>query len=399
MSVNNIPHFIIKKNLQKSKQTGIFFSDVITDDILKDVCFRITGQEEFTCDLVDNDYQDNYLTNTYNKGRIAIMHYDNTAYFISFSEKEIGGRNSSVQSVPTAFNIFYSNTNPNKKLCYYFINDKGNPETEYHKLIYRLMKTIGFDFLNEAEALESPIIPFRSIEEIIFYRRINSGKNRSNHSSYIDKNSFKKYEIYGKTYGANKYETSLITYALSILAPKDSKVFLYEILDNSLKELPKSCLDIIKLMGVVTIVPTDVKFEKNVFENNNSLRSPKYIYNLFDKLGEKHCALCECEIPELIQGAHICPVADIKKMNFLTQEQKLQYATDGNNGLWLCENHHKMFDENLIVINKDGSVFIKESIDEKHIIYINSVTTNKKIPDEILTPDFIMYLELRNNAS
>lgn len=46
------PHFIIKKNLQKSKQTGIYFSDIVTPSILKDVCYRITNQKEFTYQYV-----------------------------------------------------------------------------------------------------------------------------------------------------------------------------------------------------------------------------------------------------------------------------------------------------------------------------------------------------------
>ena len=51
---------------------------------------------------------------------MAVMHYKEEVYYVSFSEKEIGGRNSSVQSVPTAFNMYYSNPFPRKHLMYYF---------------------------------------------------------------------------------------------------------------------------------------------------------------------------------------------------------------------------------------------------------------------------------------
>lgn len=44
---NNIPSFIIKRNLQKSEKTGLYFSDVVTEDILQDICYRITGLNEF----------------------------------------------------------------------------------------------------------------------------------------------------------------------------------------------------------------------------------------------------------------------------------------------------------------------------------------------------------------
>ena len=53
MEYRNTPHFIIKENLQKSKNTGVYFSDVVTPDILRDVCGLITGQTEFTYQYVD----------------------------------------------------------------------------------------------------------------------------------------------------------------------------------------------------------------------------------------------------------------------------------------------------------------------------------------------------------
>ena len=65
------PHFIIKANLQKTKKTGKSFKDVITEDIMKDVCQKITGLSEYTFEFVDNKYKDDFLPGTYNKGRIA----------------------------------------------------------------------------------------------------------------------------------------------------------------------------------------------------------------------------------------------------------------------------------------------------------------------------------------
>ena len=54
MEYRNSPHFVIKENLQKSKNTGVYFSDVVTPDILRDVCWVITGQTNFTYQYVDN---------------------------------------------------------------------------------------------------------------------------------------------------------------------------------------------------------------------------------------------------------------------------------------------------------------------------------------------------------
>lgn len=390
------PHFVIKENLQKSKTTGIYFCDVVTEDVLSDVCYRITGQTAFTYEFVDNEYQDAFLDASYNKGRMAIMHYKDEVSYISFSELEIGGRNSSVQSVPTAFNLYYSNSHPKKHLYYYFLNVSASVATEYQVFIYRLMSTIGFEFLNANERLLKNIQPFSSAEDIIFNRRINAGKNKSNNSTFITKGPTGEIEIYGKTYGANKYETSLICYALSRLGKPGRHIKLFEVLERDLKELPKVSRNIIRQMGVIDIIPTDMTLEKKIFEGQAvSLRSPRYTYNLFNKLGNKHCALCNCEIPELIQGAHILPVATIKTMHSISAQKRLEFALDGDNGLWLCENHHKMFDEGMISFDERGNLLLRDDIDRRHRKFVDEITKYRILPQEFLTDKFLWYLEQR----
>ncbi len=398
MERRSIPHFIIKANLQKSKITGIYFSDHVTPEVLRDVCRRITGQTDFTHEYVDNDYQDEFLEKSYNKGRMAVMQYEDAVSYISFSELKISGRNSSVQSVPTAYNMFFSNPYPEKRLYYYFLNVSGNAETDYQILIYRLMNTIGFQFLNASPDLLRRITAFHSVEDIIFNRRINAGRNRSNNSTFITRGNAGEIEIYGKTYGANKYETSLICYALAQLWQSGQSMKLYEVLEGDLKELPESSLKVIRHMGVIDIIPTDMTLEKRIYEKENSLRSPRYTYNLFNKLGNKHCALCNCQIPELIQGAHILPVAAIKKMHGLSLEQRLNLALDGDNGLWLCENHHKMFDEGMVSFDSSGRLLVENDIDQRHKRFIDEITTNRKLPSEFLTDRFLWYLQQRKMA-
>ena len=390
------PHFIIKANLQKSKQTGKYFRDVITEDVMTDVCQKITGVSEYTFEFVENEYTDDFLPGTYNKGRLAILQYQDKVSYISFSEKEIGGRNSSVQSVPTAFNMFYLNEYPSKKIYYYFLCNIG-ARTNYQLFMYRLMKTVGFTYLNDQEMLGQQITPFSSIEDIIHSRKANTDRNQSNNATYITKSNAKQFDVYGKTYGANKYETSMICYAISTLLQLNQRATIYEMIEGDLKNLPQPSLDVLNKMGNVSIVSTDMQLEKKAFTENNSLRSPKYIYNLLSHLGRKHCALCNCEIPELIQGAHIWPVADIKKAPLLSLDDKIKHATSAENGIWLCENHHKMFDEDLISINQDGSITYKEDLEEQHVTFINSITTIKTLPSEILTEQFLEYLALRNS--
>ena len=334
------PLFVIKRNLQKSAQTGLTFQDQLDDESLKDICQKITGRSDYICQYVDNDYSDDFLTNTYNKGRLATLRYGDYVRFITFSEMAIEGRNSSIQSVPTAFNIYYMCPYEKKKLYYYFICRSGNPATDYHMFIYRLMQTVGFTFLNFPTP--SAAISFVTIEDMMRARDENRGTNKSNNSTYISKNEDGEYEAYCKTYGASKYESSLICYAMSKIIGYTEKIKLYEILEGNLKELPESSLQVLRKMDMVDIIKTDLTFEKRIFEESrgNQLRSPRYQYNLLDKLGEKHCALCGCTIPDIIQGAHIWPVASIRAAKSISLDDKVRYATDGDNGLWLCENHH-----------------------------------------------------------
>lgn len=390
------PLFLVKKNLQKSSTTNIYFSDLLTKDVLDDVCFKITGSSDYDVKFVDNDYEDQYLEKSYNKGRLAILLFDNFVNYICFSEKNVGGRNASMQSIPTAFNIFYNSPFENKKLYFYFLNSNSGFETQYLQLSYRLMKTIGFTFLNESPVI-SRCLPFNNVDEIMNFRSDNSSRNRSNNSSYITKSSSFNYEIYGKTYGANKYDTSLICYAISKLAKPEHIITLFEIVEKDLKELPASCLNVINDMGVINVVPTDMQLEKRVFAKEDSLRSPRYLFNLLEKLGHKHCAFCGCEIPEIIQGAHIWPVSAIKKQKHMNMNKKLLAATDGDNGIWLCENHHKLFDCNIIQIRENGDIVFVSEVDE-HIDYLDEITTNKKLSSDIMNEKFVSYLRLRNES-
>lgn len=255
------PLFVIKRNLQKSAQTGLTFQDQLDVESLKDICQKITGRSDYDCQYVENAYRDEFLPNTYNKGRLATLRYRDYVHFITFSELAIAGRNSSIQSVPTAFNIFYMCPYEKKKLYYYFICKSGNPATDYHKFIYRLMQTVGFMFLNFPTS--SAATSFVTIEDMMRARDENRGTNKSNNSTYISKNEDGEYEAYCKTYGASKYESSLICYAMSMIIGRTGKIKLYEILEGNLKELPKSSLQVLKKMDTVDIIKPTCHLKKN----------------------------------------------------------------------------------------------------------------------------------------
>lgn len=380
--------------MQKSTQTGIYFDKLVTTQIMSQICFELTGHTEYEYEFVENNYKDEFLDATYNQGRLAILQYKNTATYISFSDEKCEGRNSGIQSVPTAFNRFFLNSYQNKNLFFYFLPCTGNNATLYYLFMYRLMKTAGFNFLNCPESLVGRITPFTSIDDIIRARAENGERNSGNNATYIVKNAPHEYEIYGKTYGANKYDTSLICYAISKLALREDRITLYEYNERDLKELPAASLEVLRNMGNIEIINIDDEIERKELEENNSLRSPRFNAHLLDRLGERHCVLCNCRLSEIIQGAHIWPVSDIKKTT-LSLAEKLAHATDGENGLWMCQNHHKMFDSNIILLSATGKVTYKSNLSDMDKNYIQSITTVSTLSENLITPNFELYINKR----
>ncbi len=66
----------------------------------------------------------------------------------------------------------------------------------------------------------------------------------------------------------------------------------------------------------------------------------------------------------MVEGAHIWPVADIKRAHYLSMDSKIECATDGDNGIWACENHHKMLDEDLLNIDLSGIIKCRSDLEK-----------------------------------
>ena len=165
-----------------AQKTPGLYDRILTREILQDICVRITGQDNFR---VIRD------TSTYNKGRLITIEYGGSKSFVSLSEVSVGGRNQSVQSIPTAINLYYADNSSNKGLYYYFMPHSGNYFTDYHLLYFRLLKTAGVIFLNLLDFYPAGIKAFENIDELIDERNDNRETNKSNNSSFISKTSDK----------------------------------------------------------------------------------------------------------------------------------------------------------------------------------------------------------------
>lgn len=370
-----------------AQKTPGLFDAILTDAILTDICQKVTGQ---------NQYRIVKDRSTYNKGRLVYVEHEGVIYYISLSEISIEGRNSSLQSVPSAINLFYADSRPKKQLCYYFMPHNGNAFTDYHLFIYKLLMTAGVRFLNIAQYYHEPITAYQNVDDLIIDRRDNQGGNSSNNSSYVSKSS-DAIQIYAKTFGASKYESTLMAIAISHIA--DRPVELYNICEQDLKKLPQASINTIESLGNISLYYTTLFLDKHQPADESErakLRSASYLYNLYNRIGYKRCALCSCEISEIIQGAHIWGVSQISHSNDLNDEEKFAHAVNGNNGLWLCQNHHKLFDSNIIIIDGNGHIRIKDGLVAKDMAFIRSVTFKTSIDEAILTDDFRWYISKRN---
>lgn len=371
-----------------AQKTPGLYDRILTREILKDICVRITGQEDF-CVVRD--------TSTYNKGRLITVEYGNVKSFVSVSEVSVEGRNQSVQSIPTAINLYHVDSNPNKVLYYYFMPHEGNYFTDYHLFYFRLLKTTGVIFLNLIDYYPSGIRAFGNIDELIGERNDNRETNKSNNSSFISKTS-DKVQIYAKTYGASKYESTLLTLAAAAIT--DRPVDLYNICEQSLTRLPQASLNTINSVGNISVHDTSVTLEKRAFisqARNNEFRSPIYQRNLLRRLGRKHCALCGCGMPEIIQGAHVWGVAEIARDGHFSDDAKFGHAISGENGLWLCQNHHKLFDSHYLSFNMDGKVLVPDSLRTEDWRFIRDITSNLSLDSHVMTDNFRWYLSQRNS--
>lgn len=383
--MNNIAKINIKNNFQKRQD---HYSDLLTNDILKDIVLRTTGQDSYIV-----EYED-----AVNIGRLLTIEFKETKTFVSLSEDQPNGRNSYFQSFPSALIRYKLDQHPCKIMAFYFITtvDKINIETDYHQMMYKLMATVGTKFINSSDYLSKDVQPFSSVEQYI-YIRSSVLKRKQNNSTYVTIDEKDNVNIYAKTYGANKKESTLIILALNNITNNPIVVYMFK--EGNLSELPRLDISVIE-QEHITLVTTDNDFELHEYEKNNSLRSPKYISNLLAHLGSKTCAICDCDIPQLIQGAHILPVANIKRISSLTTANKLLFATDGENGIWLCNNHHKMFDSGIIDFSNDGHIIInKFNLSPSSVDYVNSSLSTNQLSDNILTHQFIFYLKERHKMT
>lgn len=170
-----------------------------------------------------------------------------------------------------------------------------------------------------------------------------------------------------------------------------SSMVVYQVKEKNLDKLPEPDRNVMTKLGV-HLEQIDEEITRTMGKGE-SLRSKIFTYNLLRVRGAKKCAWCDCDVPQIIEGAHIWPVYKIRKSP-LDEENKRIAATDGNNGIWLCRNHHKLFDEGIVYIDaKSLNLQLKSSFNGYS--YIQKSIKISDASDYIDNKEAKQYLEKR----
>ena len=245
-----------------------------------------------------------------------------------------------------------------------------------------------------------------------------------------------------KTLGAQSYDNFLAMWVLNTLAEKENKNLKFEFSkekfnfrleqpDENVKwtdDFPNTITRLFQKIGVSIKYETSdevrQQFSRELVQYEKAKRSGKirnqelFKNNLRAKGLQTKCYLCGCEVEEILEAAHLWGVADIKsaassKINKILNiecmksllidhihsgEQfykKYILANSGDNGIWLCNNHHELFDRDYYCFNsEDGRIILKADSDEIFKGYM-SLSEYDKLPESILTDSTKVFLNER----
>lgn len=318
---------------------------------------------------------------------------------------------------------------------------------EYEKLGFSLsehhddIKYVSFNkFANDISYLSkknSGNMPsyLKCIDEDYDIKMSNFEENEDNYQK-------KKYIYTFKTLSAEGYDSFFTMWTLMILAKKENKKLeflfgsqLYHLSGGKenykqstgftgpiLSLIQKANLDI--NYETAEEILSEIDREKRQFEiamQNNILRNQELFKNNIRKKGVlTKCYLCGCECEEILEAAHLWNITDIKAANsreigdiinnkdmkdLLDPKnphykelfyKKYMLANSGDNGIWLCRNHHGFFDSNYYCFNSQtGKVIIKNCASKESRIMFSMITPNKELPKEILTTKTKLFLVKR----
>ena len=300
------------------------------------------------------------------KGRFIRININKKNVYIILSRLEADGRNSFLnQYIATAISGIDETKKTDEDLVYVYLLYTGpKAKTPYMIDTYRMLKNLEISILNEDRLDVNLIRPYQNLSEWKSQRENRRAYNRANNSTYVLEDE-DKYYIYGKSFGANGKETTLISIVVSQIAKIEKKsAHLYQVEDNSSKEITFRDRELLIKYGIVIEGDLIEKFieQKSSSIHQTSRNQALFQYNLLNKYGAKKCIICSNSIEETIIASHIHRITDIDNSD-LPWEEKCEQAIDSENGFWLCANHDKLFENGLIYFKSD-ILFVSNHISE-----------------------------------
>lgn len=245
-------------------------------------------------------------------------------------------------------------------------------------------------------------------------------------SSYMTE----KYTYTFKSLSAQQYDSLLRCWCLKVLADKENtaiefklgkQYFAYESEEKRIaEELSQPVKEIFELANLNIEYATTEQFMSEVakadntylrYKQANEIRNQTLFRNNIRKKGiPTECVICGEDDAKLLDAAHLWEINQIKdvsvaEMNNFIKANNLQeviasssqyggeffykkyfVANSGDNGVWMCKNHHKQFDLNYYCFDSEyGTVLLKFDSTVTALKFQEELK-QEKLGREILTP-------------
>ncbi|MBQ7257483.1 MAG: HNH endonuclease [Abditibacteriota bacterium] len=357
------------------------------------------------------------------------------------------------QGINKIFEKYLDLIKSNDNRLFFYLLDTEKPDNTYvynktNIINYRLLETLGFHILNIdkinfskynsffTSSIDSNNLKYTSFSKLINdITRLNSN-NSGNNPSYIKEYEDKGEVIYYymcKVLSAQQYDNFLKIWTLKTLARNEGKtlnIIFYkekynyrknDSIPKETKNMTKSLESIIKKLNIeFEIIKDDkLKYEKDDYRKHrkkNDIRNQTLLKNnLINSGRKKECSLCGNNIDDILEVSHILGVskindltdADINKFppDFINDilidnsnredvfNKKYSLANCEDNAIWLCANHHKLYDSNKYHICSNGKIEVSEEESSEIKEYLKDhKSISCKISDRMKK-----FLELANN--
>ena len=320
---------------------------------------------------------------------------------------------------------------------------------ELETIGFKILNLDMIDFSEYEKCCNSKLsyknIAFHSFNKLTRDVAYISSRNKGNISSFLrcdetiqtddnGENSFsiEKYIYTFKSLSAQGYDSLLRCWCMKVLADRENvdiefrlgkQYFAYDQKEKKVSgDLTKPIRKTLQYAGINIDYITDETFIKETttaeetflrYKEKNELRNQTLFRNNIRKKGiPTECVLCGEDNVSILDAAHLWEVKSIKsatakqindfistnaELNLIDVNSKYKnelffkkysLANSGDNGVWLCKNHHGLFDNNFFCFDsEDGKVILHFDDTKTATEFICSIKEDFKLPSAVFTPE------------